>query len=111
MLEGVLIHEQLLKMLTWYFGIKTGFRKAAGKQGKYLKQELEPELWAELEKTYSDANIENTWEALFTSGSLFRRAAKAVAANFGFQYPQRDDDNVSEYLRRIKNLPKEASPA
>jgi aminoglycoside 6-adenylyltransferase len=111
MLEGVLIHEQLLKMLTWYFGIKTSFKKAAGKHGKYLKEELEPELWAELEKTYSDANIENTWEALFTSGRLFRRAAKEVAANFGFQYPQRDDDNVSEYLRRIKNLPKDAAPA
>jgi aminoglycoside 6-adenylyltransferase len=109
MLEDVVIHEQLLKMLTWYFGIKTGFQKAPGKLGKYIKEDIEPEIWTELENTYSDSNFENIWEALFTAGRLFRCMAKDVALSFGFEYPQQDDDNVSQYIRRIKDLPEDAT--
>ena len=102
----VVVREQLMRMLTWYFGIKTNFKKSPGKMGKYIKADIEPEIWLELERTYSDANFENIWDALFTMGNLFRHLAQAVAANFGFQYPQTDDDNVSAYLRQIKDLPK-----
>ena len=104
----VYVRDQLMKMLVWYFGVKTDFKKAPGKAGKYITKRVEPDLWAELEKTYSDANFENIWESLFVMGSLFRRLAKAVASHFGFQYPQQDDDNVSEFLPRIKNLPGDA---
>jgi aminoglycoside 6-adenylyltransferase len=109
MLEDVIIHEQLLKMLTWYFGIKTGFQKAPGKLGKYIKEDIEPEIWTELENTYSDSSFENIWEALFTAGRLFRRVAKDVALSFGFGYPQQDDDNVSQHICRIKDLPEDAT--
>jgi aminoglycoside 6-adenylyltransferase len=102
------VQEQLMDMLTWYFGIRTNFQRAPGKAGKYIKDCVEPELWAEVEKTYSDSNVKSNWESLFTAGSLFRRVAKVVAEQFGFQYPQQDDDNVSEYIRRIKDLPKVA---
>ena len=102
------VQEQLMDMLTWYFGIKTDFKKSPGKQGKYIRAYVEPDIWAELERTYSDANVENNWESLFTADSLFRRVAKVVAGQFGFQYPQQDDDNVSRFIRRIKNLPRDA---
>jgi aminoglycoside 6-adenylyltransferase len=102
------VQEQLMDMLTWYFGLKTDFKKAPGKQGKYIRAYVEPDIWAELERTYSDATVENNWESLFIAGSLFRRVAKVVAEPFGFQYPQQDDDNVSAFIRRIKNLPRDA---
>jgi hypothetical protein len=38
-------------------------------------------------------------------GNLFRHLARVVATEFGFQYPQQDDDNVSEFICRIKSLP------
>jgi len=108
MLEAA-IREQLMKMLTWYFGIKTGFKKSPGKLGKYIKNDVEPELWMELERTYSDANFNNIWESLFTMGSLFRRLGNDVASFYGFKYPQKDDTRVTEYLHRIKNLPRDAT--
>jgi aminoglycoside 6-adenylyltransferase len=40
------VREQLMKMLTWYVGVKTQFLRSPGKAGKYLQQYLEPELWA-----------------------------------------------------------------
>jgi aminoglycoside 6-adenylyltransferase len=104
----VVIREQLMKMLTWYFGVKTGFKKSPGKLGKYIKDDVEPGIWRELEKTYSDSDFEHIWESLFIMGSLFRRLAQTVASNFGFQYPQQDDANVSEYILRIKSLPRDA---
>jgi aminoglycoside 6-adenylyltransferase len=103
--QDVYVRDQLMKMLTWYFGVKTNFKEAPGKDGIYIKKHIEPDIWDEIEKTYSDAYFENIWESLFTMGSLFRRLAIAVATTFGFQYPQQDDDNVSEFIRRIKKLP------
>jgi aminoglycoside 6-adenylyltransferase len=104
----VYIRDQLMKMLTWYFGLKTGFQKSPGKEGKYLKGPIGDELWDMLERTYSDARPESTWEALFVMGELFRQVAKVVASEFRFTYPEQDDRNVSAYIRRIKALPRDA---
>jgi aminoglycoside 6-adenylyltransferase len=105
----VVTREELMKMLTWYFGIKTGFKKSPGKLGKYIKNDVEPDVWMALERTYSDSNLSNIWESLFTMGSLFRRLANEVASVYGFQYPQKDDERVADYLYRIKNLPRDAT--
>ncbi len=102
------IREQLMKMLTWYFGIQTGFQKSSGKLGKYLKGGISEEMWAMLERTYSDAFPDHTWEALFTMGELFRKVAQSVASSFGFTYPEQDDRNVSAYIRRIRVLSRNA---
>jgi len=109
MLDVVLGEEQLMKMLTWYFGTKTDFKKSPGKFGKYIKNDVEPELWMELEKTYSDSNFDNIWKSLFTMGKLFRRLANDVASHYGFRYPEKDDERVTEYLHRIMNLPGDAT--
>ena len=103
-----IVREQLMKMLTWYMGVETQFVRCPGSHGKYLKQYLEPELWAMLEKTYSDAGCENTWNALQMTCDLFRVVAKRVAEHFGFDYPRGDDDKVSAHLRHVRSLPKNA---
>jgi aminoglycoside 6-adenylyltransferase len=104
-----IIRPQLMKMLVWQMGIDTQFSRNPGKSGKYLKRYLEPELWAMLEKTYSDAGYENTWEALYIMGDLFRITAHQVAEHFGFEYPSGDDQRVSAHLRHVRNLPKNAA--
>ena len=102
------VRDQLMNMLTWYVGVKTGFSKSPGKFGKYFDQYLEPELWSLLLKTYSDANYGNTWDALETMGDLFRRTAIPVAVHFGYEYPYGDDERVSAHLRHVRHLPKDA---
>jgi len=104
-----LMREQLMKMLRWYFGIQTGFQRSPGKLGKYLKDQIGNDLWALLERTYSDSRSDNIWEALFSMGNLFRQIAKSVANCFGFTYPEQDDLNVSNYIRYIRRLPREAA--
>lgn len=100
-----LLREQLMIMLTWYIGVKTGFAVNPGKFGKYYERYLEPELWQRLLQTYSDAGIDHTWQALFTACELFRAAALPVAAHFGFDYPSGEDQRVSAHIQHVKDLP------
>lgn len=99
---------ELMKMLDWYFGVRTNFEKSPGKFGKYLCTGMEPELWALLESTYADANLEHIWDALFTMDQLFRQAARVVADTFGFSYPEQDDARVWAFVHRVHGLPADA---
>lgn len=103
------VRDQLMKMLTWYVGVKWDFSKSPGKWGKYLEGLLEPELWQMLRETYSDADEKNAWNALFSMCALFRVTARETAAHSGFAYAQADDDRVSAYLRRVRALPRDAT--
>lgn len=103
-----LIREELMKMLTWYFGVRTNFEQSPGKFGKYLRAGLEPEIWSLLESTYSSADAEAAWDALFTMDALFRHTAGTVAGAFGFAYPQQDDERVWAFVHRIHDLPEDA---
>ncbi len=107
MLDG--IREQLMKMLTWHVGIKTGFEQGPGKFGKHLKQYLEPMHWEMLEKTYSDASYDKTWESLHAMCDLFRIMATGVAEHFSFEYPHSDDKKVSAHLKHVQVLPRNAT--
>jgi aminoglycoside 6-adenylyltransferase len=102
------VRPQLMKMLTWYVGMNTQFSRSPGKYGKYLKQYLEPELWDMLEKTYSDAGYESTWEALSTMCNLFRITAIRVAEHDSFEYPYGDDERVSTHVQYVRSLPRNA---
>jgi len=102
------VRDQLMKMITWYVGLRTEFSRNPGKFGKYLQQCLEPELWEMLQNTYSDAGYENTWEALHTTCDLFRRLALQVAEHFGFDYRHGDDARVTAHLRHVQCLSRDA---
>lgn len=99
------IREQLVKMLTWYVGMKTDWKQNPGKFGKYLQKGLEPKLWSMLENTYADAGYESTWDSLQSMCELFRVTAATVAQHFGLSYPTDDDAKVSAHLKRVRQLP------
>jgi aminoglycoside 6-adenylyltransferase len=95
------LRQQLIKMLTWLFGNKTGFKRNPGKAGKHFKEVLSPKHWGMLLGTYSTAEVDATWEALFMMGALFRECAQEVVDVFGFVYPTEEDRRVSQYLQSI----------
>ena len=102
------VRSQLMKMLVWHIGVHTDFQVSPGKMGKHFQQYLAPELWDMLMRTYSDADYDRTWDALLTTGDLFRRVATGVAAHFGFEYPHGDDAQVSAHLRHVRVLPRDS---
>lgn len=94
----------LMEMLTWYFGLTTNFRVAAGQFGKHFKAHLPEEFWELLEQTYSDAQPDQVWTALFDMNELFRRLARRVAGAFDFVCPEREDAAVSSFVQQIRDL-------
>jgi aminoglycoside 6-adenylyltransferase len=102
------VREQLMKMLRWDFGIQTNFQMSPGKLGKNFERVFDATTMAQIAQTYPDSNFEHIWESLFIAGDLFRRVAKKVASEFGFEYPQADDGRVSAHLLHVKELPRDA---
>ena len=96
------LREMLLRVLTWLFGLRTGFQRSPGKGGSRLREVLTEAQWRRLLATYPPAEIDATWDALFTMGALFREAAGEVAGSFGFDYPGKEDRAVTQYLREIR---------
>lgn len=87
------------EMLEWYIGTEHGFNISAGKNGKYFKKYLPPEIYARYAATFSGADYADIWRAIFVMCDLFREVALAVAAHFSFEYKQEDEDGSREYLK------------
>ncbi len=102
------LRPELMKMLIWCAGIEARFSFNPGKFGRNLKRYLDPALWELLLTTYSNADIENTWEALEAACRLFRTAAISVAGHFGYAYSQQEDENITAHLQHVRRLPKDA---
>ena len=103
------LREQLMKMINWFVGVRTGFSKNPGYLGKHLQDRLPPDLWTMLMATYSDAAPVHTWEALYAMSDLFRCVAIPVAGHFGFAYPRGDDERVTAHLKHVRSLPSDAT--
>jgi len=102
------LRPELMKMLIWRAGIEAHFSFNPGKFGRNLQRYLEPALWELLLTTYSNAGIDDTWDALEAACGLFRTAARSVAGHFGYAYPQQDDENVTAHLQHVRRLPRDA---
>jgi aminoglycoside 6-adenylyltransferase len=94
------MRAQLMRVLGWRVAAASGFVRGPGKEGRFLRRELDPEEWTLLQATYADA--ERSWDALDAMTALFRRSARDVAERHGLTYPEVDDERVSALLRRMR---------
>ena len=104
----VVLRTPLIRMFGWEIGLKTGFNKSIGKAGKNIQKYLEPAVWNDFKKTYSDFNFDNIWESLFILSNLFRKSAEYVAQNYKYQFPEIEFSKALKFLTHVKNLPKDA---
>lgn len=103
-----IIRSRLNDMVSWWIGLKNDFKVSAGKMGKYFKKYLPESYWTMYEKTYSDSNKDKVWDAMFVAGDLFRILGKEVGEHFGFNYPIKEDENMTRYLKAVRRLPLDA---
>jgi len=99
-------HVFLRQMLEWRVAGQHGWSVPVGNLGRGLKKLLPPPIWAELEQTYAGAGIEENWEALFRTLTLFRRVGQDVAAELGYTYPLELDRRVTALVRAIQETPR-----
>ena len=100
-LDNSLKQDHLLPMFEWHIEIDHNWSLKLGPYGRRLKQRLRQDLWAELEKTYTGAELESNWTALFQTINLMRRVATEVGEALGFRYPDELEQRVRNYLHRV----------
>ncbi|QHQ63554.1 aminoglycoside adenylyltransferase [Anaerocolumna sedimenticola] len=104
-LYDVYFMEGLRKLLSWSVCLDKDWKLNVGKSGKWLKKYLTKDIYEEFISLYSSADYEEQWDKLLRSGSLIREIGQELADKMGYVYPLQDDQNVSDYIRRIKSLP------
>lgn len=102
------VRPELLKMISWYVGIKTDFSCSIGKCGKYLNKYLPDDIWQTYLASYPKADINSIWESVFIMSDLFKKIALEVSKEFGFTYNFDEASRSLNYARHIKDLPKDA---
>ncbi|MBD5129780.1 MAG: aminoglycoside 6-adenylyltransferase [Ruminococcaceae bacterium] len=96
------VRDMLNQMTDWYIGVNHDFKVSAGKMGKNYKRYLPEELYKMYAATYSDSGYAHLWTAVFTGCELFRTMAKSVAERFGYVYNISEDENMTEYMLKVK---------
>ena len=91
-------------MLSWEIGIKTGFDKSIGSNGKYLENLLEPEKWNQYSQTYVGSSYEDIWDSIFLFYELFTQSAAFVANEYDFIYPEENASKVLSFLNHVRQL-------
>ncbi len=102
------IRPGLNQMVSWWIGLQHEFEVSPGKMGNYFENLLPIKYWDMYRKTYSDSDYENTWEAVFIACDLFRVLATEVAKRLSFDYLHYDEHNMTEYLKGVRTLSKDA---
>ncbi|SIO50576.1 aminoglycoside 6-adenylyltransferase [Chitinophaga niabensis] len=107
--DSIMRFEDFQKIIEWYIGMQHNWQLNPNKYGRLFKQYLEPDLWKRIEATFTGADIEDNWKALFAYAEVVRELGKAIAEKLHYTYPQELDEKISAYLHKIKHLDKNAT--
>lgn len=105
----VILIDCTRKLLSWYIGDRHDWMINVGKGGKWFKRYLSHEIYNDFISIYPTIDYEEIWESLFRAGKLIRKIGMSLAESLEYSYPIKDDINVTEYIKKIKELPRYAT--
>ena len=103
------VRPQLLHMLSWLAGTRTGFAVSAGKSGADLPAYLPAGCWERYLSIYADAEPGHVWAAVFAAATLFLDAAHQTAEALALPVNEAEAEGSLRYLYRVRELPADAS--
>ncbi|WMM23821.1 aminoglycoside 6-adenylyltransferase [Tissierella sp. MB52-C2] len=104
----VILMDCIKTLLSWYIGEENEWNINVGKYGKWLKKYLSDEIYNDFISIYPPIDYDKMWESLFIAGRFIRRIGNLLAESLEYSYPTKDDINVTEYIKKIKELPRDA---
>ncbi len=107
MLDTAMKVDHLRTMLEWKAEIDAGWNTRLKAHGRELKKLLPADLWAELEATYTGADIAENWTAMWRTIDLFARVARQVGEALGFAYPEELHQRCVAYMAWVQGLERE----
>lgn len=104
MFDNVIRFNFLQIIVEWYIGLNHNWEISTNKCGRYFKQYLEPEIWKQIEETFTGAQISENWKALYKMIEIFSLLAKNISKRLNFDYPDELEKNVIDYIKKIQFL-------
>lgn len=102
MLDNIIRYSFLHKIIDWYIGMQNNWSVDTGACGKKFKRYLDSKTWSEFEETYVGSDVEENWKAFFKTTDFFRKIAKQVGENLGYEYPTKLDKEVVQFCLKIR---------
>jgi aminoglycoside 6-adenylyltransferase len=96
-----LMRTQLLTMISWEVGARTGYAVSVGKSCKYLRRYVSPARWEQIMRCCGLRGQDSLWEALRDCCALFQEVSGNVSALVGCPLPAYGAP-VSAYLDRLQ---------
>lgn len=97
------VRDMLILMLEWYIGIDYDFKISSGKNGKYFKKLLQPDIYKRFCATYSDADFNNMWKAVFETLYLFDETARKVAQKLNYYFNDFEEKSIEDYMKKVRD--------
>lgn len=93
----------MILILEWYIGVQHNFNISSGKHGKYFKKYLSKDIYERFQATYTDADYEHMWKAVFEAFHLFGDVANVVAENLDYIYDEAKERGIENYMLQVRN--------
>ena len=101
--------KMLERIITWQIGIRTHFSVGVGKSCKYMKKWLTEKEYEIYLFTYVLDSVMYCWKSVFIMIDLFVNMAQDVAKKLSYRYDFEEEKAVIEYLKVVRQLPKNAT--
>lgn len=90
------------RLIEWNIANDYAFNISIGKSGKFAKDFLSQELYEDILKTFTDADIDNNWKAIFLMADIFKTQQIEFANKQNFQLNSIEAENAINYIKKIK---------
>lgn len=98
------IRPMLTRLLEWKIGMEHDYKVSVGKSAKYMRNFVSEEVYRRYLRTYSAAEREAVWEAVFVMCDLFQETAVEVSGALGLDYDLVEAGNSRRYLEDVRAM-------
>jgi aminoglycoside 6-adenylyltransferase len=100
-MNETVLRPMFMKAIEWKIGAGHDFRVSFGKAGRFMKLYLPGDLYERILMTYSGSDVEENWKSLLIMTDIFSQFTAEVADKLNFPLNRSEEQNVTEYLKRI----------
>ncbi len=102
------VRPMLRRLLEWKIGLEHAFSVSAGKSAKYMNRYLPESLCQRYLDTFSPAQTEAVWNAVFLMCDLFDEIAEELSAGLNLSYNRAEARGSRGFLEHVRALPPDA---
>ena len=92
----------LLTMLEWNAHAKHGWDYDTAWLGKHMQQWIDPQIWQSLHTAFAHFDADDSWDALFTTMTVFRDTARETAELLNYKYLEHEDRKIGDLITAMR---------